>query len=278
MRLLNIGCGAHYHPAWTNIDVAPATREVLPWDVKKGLPFKDDSFDVVYHSHVLEHLSPQDATLFLKETARILKPAGVTRVVVPDLEQIVRLYLEKLEAARNDGRRASHEYEWMVLELIDQMTRSSPGGYMARCLRNADGELRYFIASRIGKEAANVWMNDEGGRSFFSKLGSLRAMTVLKLARNRLAAIAVEVIAGNDSLRAFREGLFRRSGEVHRWMYDRFSLALALHDAGYTDISQFRADTSRIPGFERYGLDAANGAGRKPDSLFMEAVKPGGKK
>ena len=107
MRLLNIGCGAHYHPAWTNIDVAPASKEVLPWDVKKGLPFKDDSFDVVYHSHVLEHLSPQDASPFLRETARVLKPAGMTRVVVPDLEQIVRLYLEKLEAARNDGRRAS---------------------------------------------------------------------------------------------------------------------------------------------------------------------------
>ena len=102
-------------------------------------------------------------------------------------------------------------------------------------------------------------------------------MTVLKLARNRFAAIAVAVIAGNESLRAFREGLFRRSGEVHRWMYDRFSLALALRDAGYTDISRFRADTSRIPGFEEYGLDAANGAVRKPDSLFMEAVKPGEK-
>ena len=93
----------------------------------------------------------------------------MTRVVVPDLEQIVRLYLEKLDAARNDGRRTSHEYDWMVLELIDQMTRSGPGGDMARCLRTADGELRNFIASRIGKEAANVWKNTEGGRRFFRK-------------------------------------------------------------------------------------------------------------
>ena len=73
MKLLNIGCGAHYHPAWTNIDVAPASREVLPWDVKKGLPFQDDSFDVVYHSHVLEHLSPQDASLFLKRNSESIE-------------------------------------------------------------------------------------------------------------------------------------------------------------------------------------------------------------
>ncbi len=56
--------------------------------MRQGIPFPDRSFDVVYHSHVLEHLSKSEASKFLKECSRVLRPQGVLRVVVPDLEEI----------------------------------------------------------------------------------------------------------------------------------------------------------------------------------------------
>lgn len=60
------------------------------------LPFADKSFDVAYSSHFLEHLTPQKALYILKEIKRILKPNGIVRLVVPDLENLASVYLSTL--------------------------------------------------------------------------------------------------------------------------------------------------------------------------------------
>jgi len=82
------------------------------------------------------------------------------------------------------------------------------------------------------------------------------------------------VFLGPDGAAAVREGLFRRSGEVHQWMYDRFSLVRAMTRAGFLDVRCRAADESAIAGFARYGLETANGRARKPDSLYVEGRKP----
>ena len=48
----------------------------------------------------------------------------------------------------------------------------------------------------------------------------------------------------------------RRSGEMHRWMYDRFSLGRLFADAGFVDVATFDApETSRIEGWAAFHLD-----------------------
>lgn len=74
-------------------------------------------------------------------------------------------------------------------------------------------------------------------------------------------------------MRAVREGWLRTSGEVHRWMYDRFSLGRLLREARFDEIAVSTPDMSRIPGFAAYELDVVAGVVRKPDSLFMEGVR-----
>jgi hypothetical protein len=81
------------------------------------------------------------------------------------------------------------------------------------------------------------------------------------------------VFAGADANKAFREGLFRESGEIHRWMYDRFSLQRLLIHAGFVDAKVCEADKSAIPDFNSYDLDIHGEIVRKPDSLYMEGVK-----
>ena len=88
-----------------------------------------------------------------------------------------------------------------------------------------------------------------------------------------VAKVFVRIIAGSDSLTAFEEGLFRNSGEVHRWMYDRFSLKRQMEKSGFTDVKKCTAYESGIAGFPGFNLDVAEGKVRKPDSLFMEGVK-----
>jgi predicted SAM-dependent methyltransferase len=62
MKYLNLGCGSHYSTAteWTNLDFTSLDNNVIAHNLLTGIPFEDNSFDLVYHSHVLEHFSKED--------------------------------------------------------------------------------------------------------------------------------------------------------------------------------------------------------------------------
>jgi SAM-dependent methyltransferase len=67
----------------------------------------------------------------------------------------------------------------------------------------------------------------------------------------------------------------RQRGETHRWMYDRVTLEELLLRAGFAEIARTDYRSSRIPGWDRYGLDRDSAGGEhKPGSLYMEATKP----
>jgi predicted SAM-dependent methyltransferase len=73
-------------------------------DVRHGsatrIPLPDASADVIYSSHMLEHLSRKDAKTFLGECRRVLAPDGILRVAVPDLDLIVSEYVVGRNAER----------------------------------------------------------------------------------------------------------------------------------------------------------------------------------
>ena len=73
---------------------------------------------------------------------------------------------------------------------------------------------------------------------------------------------------------ATRLGQFRMGGEIHMWMYDRFSLAQALREVGFENIVQLGPHVSNISDWNVYELDVRDGNVYDPTSLFMEAVKP----
>lgn len=64
-------------------------------DCRKKLPFENNSVDFLYTSHFVEHLKRYEAVDFLKDCFRILKPGGVLRICVPDMEEISKKYLSK---------------------------------------------------------------------------------------------------------------------------------------------------------------------------------------
>ena len=59
-KLLNLGCGNRYHRDWVNIDSVSRNKSIIAHNLSKGIPYLDDYFDAVYHSHLLEHLSKED--------------------------------------------------------------------------------------------------------------------------------------------------------------------------------------------------------------------------
>ncbi len=69
-------------------------KNIIRHDVTKKLPFKSKSVDAIYSSHLLEHLTYNQAREVCQEAYRILKKDGIIRLVVPDLELYARKYVE----------------------------------------------------------------------------------------------------------------------------------------------------------------------------------------
>jgi predicted SAM-dependent methyltransferase len=264
---LNLGCGSRFHPAWINVDLQPVHASIRRLDVTQRLPFDDAAFDAVYHSHVLEHLTRDCALSFLQECKRVLKPGGILRMAIPNLEAIVRLYLYALEDAWRGDEEALAHHRWLVMELYDQATRERSGGSMLHHLQEEPCELAWFRlgidGTRLQKQLpslarpANPTWRDRW-RGWL--LGSWRERLVRLLLGKEYALLQL--------------GRFRRGGEIHHWMYDRVSLRDLLRQAGFEHFRCTGPAESAIPNWTDYHLDMApDGAVCKPDSLFVEAQR-----
>lgn len=117
MLKINLGCGSHIPNGWVNVDYALGawvaklpvfsiinkkfkiinfdwSEKIFMHDLRKKFPWEDNSVDVVYSSHTLEHLSKSEGQHFLTECHRVLKPNGIIRIIVPDLRAIANKYMQ----------------------------------------------------------------------------------------------------------------------------------------------------------------------------------------
>ena len=121
---LNIGCGPIQPDGWTNIDGSNRAKlaSKVPWldralvalrllpptefdgqtvaiDVRKRLPFAENSIAAVYGGEILEHFTQAQAVKFLDECFRVMMPGGVLRIRVPDNFGFWRRYVTEFEEA-----------------------------------------------------------------------------------------------------------------------------------------------------------------------------------
>ena len=85
---LCVGCGFDKQISdelhdWINLDSNPMCRPDRLRDIRKGMPFSDNTFDLIYCSHVLEHFGGEDFVFIMNELHRILKPYGELTIVSP---------------------------------------------------------------------------------------------------------------------------------------------------------------------------------------------------
>ena len=271
---LNLGCGHRFHPDWENVDFVAVAPGVRAHDLRQGIPYPDESFDVVYHSHLLEHFPKKAAPLFLRECRRVLKRAGVLRIAVPDLEKIARAYLEAFERASQGLPSWTEKYDWMMLELYDQTVREQSGGACFEYLRQDPIPNWNYIYQRVGAEAIAAReaarTAQAGGQPGFGEKWRFVFRNLGRVLRNKLKR---SVLSADESA-ALELGQFRRRGEVHQWMYDAYSLARLLQDTGFSNAKQCQATESQIPNWAAYCLDSEpDRSTYKPDSMYIEAVK-----
>jgi predicted SAM-dependent methyltransferase len=269
MKYINLGCGNRFHEDWVNVDFASNDARVKNVNLLSGIPYEDNTFDVAYHSHVLEHFAPEDGKSFLKECFRILKPGGVLRVAIPDLEVIARNYIKYLDAAMEGDRDADANYNWTLIEMYDQVVRHQSGGEFQKYIYQKEIPNEDFIYERNGYEARKQRKN------YFNSLSP--DMSFKSRAFRFLLKIQSKLEDNIPFYRYYRVGRLRLNGEVHLKMYDQYSLSRVLKEVGFIDPGKTSGYESKIPNWEKYMiLDIDNGKVRKPDSLFLEAVKPMG--
>jgi SAM-dependent methyltransferase len=185
--ILNLGCGTKTSPRCTNIDWSVTLRlrrsrignvlaarllqgdrlasfndldpsRLVVHDLRKGIPAGDATVDVVYHSHVLEHIDRPRVQGFLREVHRVLKPGGIQRVVIPDWEELCRDYLAHVSlCARVVAEQERHD--GFIARMIEQLVRTEAHGTSLQPpVRRRLENLLLGSASKRGE--THRWMYD----------------------------------------------------------------------------------------------------------------------
>ena len=278
LNYLNLGCGSKFHKDWYNIDMSSNSSDVIAVNLLKGIPFPDKFFDVVYHSQVLEHIPKEKAHDFIKECFRVLKPNGIIRIAVPDLENIVDEYKKFLnENLQNPNELSSANYDWILIEMYDQTVRNYSGGQMTEFLKQTNLINEKYIIERIGYDFRSISNSFLRGDTLNTISGNFKRVflspTIFKKAFKfifrKIKQNILSIILSEKS----KIGSFRMGGQVHMWMYDRYSLSRLLKECGFEEISIKSPIDSAIPKWEVYELDVKDGLICDPTSLFIEARK-----
>lgn len=188
MKILNLGCGVKTSdkPQVVNVDYSIFLRikksrilrpfvplvfrgerrdrfnslpeNILVHNLANGIPFEENSVDAVYHSHLFEHLDRDVADVFLREVRRVLKPGGIHRIVIPDLESICKAYISHIQICEtNANERKNHDS--YVFPLLEQAVRREAAG------TSQQRPFRRFIENRLMGDArqrgeTHQWMYD----------------------------------------------------------------------------------------------------------------------
>lgn len=117
MRKLHLGCSNTYPgpiDGWDNLDIRKWNKNIIVHDLRKPLPYKSNSVHACFSCHTLEHLTKQEGEKLLKECFRVLKKGMPIRIIVPSLENVLKL----------------RSYDEIIKALYDPESKSGPHKYM----------------------------------------------------------------------------------------------------------------------------------------------------
>ena len=170
---LHLGCGSKVVPGWLNADKFKANADIY-LNLNARFPFRDNTFTAIYSEHTLEHIPTDHVPALLAECRRVLKPGGLLRLTIPDLD----IYAAKYVA----GDRAF--FEPIISKYAQKMAKDrkkywlvrSPGGaFMSRVVHRFyhhrwmyDFEtlkscLEEISFSKVLKQSCGKSLNPEAG-------------------------------------------------------------------------------------------------------------------
>ena len=118
---LNLGCYDKQLPGFVNVDIRKDCNPDVVDDAFKLETFKEKSVDLIYSSHLFEHLNYEQASKALDRWYNVLKPGGVLRIAVPDFEALCKRYiytgnLKEILHSIAGSQKHSHDFHYCVYD------------------------------------------------------------------------------------------------------------------------------------------------------------------
>ena len=144
----------------------------------------------------------------------------------------------------------------MLIELIDQMTRTHSGGEMEKYWKS-DLCDRKYVNERTGFPAGY----EREPKGLYKPYISVRNLIV-------------GMIPNLKFIKQWKAGRFSLNGELHKWMYDSYSLTSLLEEVGFKSVELKTYNESRIVDWSQYMLEVnEDGNEYKVNCIYMEGMK-----
>lgn len=271
-RFLNIACGDTFveDEFWTNIDFTSHSPKIKKANILNGLPYKDNTFDVVYSSHFIEHIPIDSVNLFLKDVYRIMKPGGLLRIVTPDLEFLNNEYKKNLDL------KFFNKANFITTLILDQCVRTAAGGKLKLDMdsfhNTNDKEMIEYTKLLIGPDAFKYIKLDDANllKKIYIKIKKDPKFLLNVISMIRIKFFLFFLPKSFKSLNVSTASI----GEKHMWLYDFNSLSDFLNNSSFNNIKKVDFDASSYYKYIFSELDIKDGLPRKGiHQLFVEAYK-----
>lgn len=118
---LHVGCGDVVLPGWTNLDIEKLPGVDIIDDITTLTKIPDNSCDIIYASHVLEHVGRNEFEDVIRTWNKKLKKNGILRIAVPDFEKIITWYqrtkqIIDIVGLVSGGQKTKYDYHKMIYD------------------------------------------------------------------------------------------------------------------------------------------------------------------
>ena len=118
---LHVGCGSVILPGWTNLDIEKLPGVDIIDDITTLTKILDNSCDIIYASHVLEHVGRNEFEDVIRIWNKKLKKNGTLRIAVPDFEKIITWYQKTKQIIDivglvSGGQKTKYDYHKMIYD------------------------------------------------------------------------------------------------------------------------------------------------------------------
>lgn len=225
-RKLNIGGGRWFKMGWLNLDYYVDDAFI---DIKQNLlrnqslPFPDESLEVIFTSHVLEHLTDGAVLNLLRECYRTLKRKAIMRIVVPDMGKA-------FEAYRHGDRKFFFESAEISLN-GNNIERRLVNFFASFRIDNYGGERHYSGGPIVDKNTVEEAFNSLSKYEFIKWCVSKIPGDAPYVAhRNGFDYEKMERLLKDAGFREVRESSYKNSmfNELRRRKFDHYPI-ISLH-------------------------------------------------
>lgn len=247
---LNLGASPIWSKlGWHTLDhkLTESTDSAIAGDAS-NIKLPDESCDVVFCSHVFEHIPHTRLPIVLAEINRVLRPNGILRILTPDLAVVAKAYVDKDEEffrqakEEDESLRTDLGFGGMMMNFI-----VSPGQDTVLLDRN----LHQFISGY-----AHLYSYDYTMLAIIlEKLGySSRQVGFCETEVPEMTE-PLHVLGMDDKWRNFNQDFYRKNGLVHRLVDGKYEINFKVTGFDRDPLTSLIIEAKKVKNIDKTAAD-----------------------